>query len=215
MKHLLILSGGMDSAVLLAMLVNEGKDVTTLTFDYGAKHNEREYECVKRLAAHYKVQNVHVDLPFIGELFNSDLLKKGGGIPEGHYKDANMKRTVVPFRNGIMLSIATGYAESIGAKEVWFGAHAGDHAIYPDCRAVFVGAIREAIRLGTYEHLTLMAPFVLQTKREIGLMGKQLHVPFDKTYSCYNGREKHCGKCGTCTERKEALAGFDPTEYEE
>jgi 7-cyano-7-deazaguanine synthase len=215
MEHLLILSGGMDSAVLLAKLVDEGKKVVTLTFDYGAKHNEHEYKCVKQLASRYKVKNVRVDLPFIGDLFTSDLLKKGGAIPEGHYQDASMKRTVVPFRNGIMLSIATGYAESIGAKEVWFGAHAGDHAIYPDCRAVFVGAIREAIRLGTYEHIALMAPFVRQTKREIGLLGKQLRVPYEKTYSCYNGREKHCGKCGTCTERKEALAGFDPTEYEE
>jgi 7-cyano-7-deazaguanine synthase len=142
-------------------------------------------------------------------------LQSGGDIPEGHYEDLSMKRTVVPFRNGILLSIAAGYAESVGAEILAYGAHAGDHAIYPDCRKQFVDAMMVAVRVGTYITLTLQAPFVNMTKREVGLLGKDLGVDFSMTYSCYKGGEFHCGRCGTCTERKEALEGFDPTIYED
>ena len=139
-------------------------------------------------------------------------------IPEGHYADENMKSTVVPFRNGIMLSIACGIAESNGLKRVLIANHGGDHAIYPDCRSSFIRAMNEAMREGTYEHIEILAPYTEITKTDIARRGKQLHVDYAATWSCYKGGEKHCGKCGTCVERKEALrdAGIDdPTEYEE
>lgn len=213
-KTVLILSGGMDSTVLLAKLKQEGHDISTLTFNYGSKHNHRENIAAAEIARRYGVENRLIKMAFVNELFKSDLLQSGGDVPEGHYEDASMKRTVVPFRNGIMLSIATGFAESIEADAVYYGAHAGDHAIYPDCRDVFVAAMAEAMRLGTYANITLESPFANMTKRDIGLLGKELGVPFEKTWTCYVGGEKHCGRCGACTERREALAGFDPTNYE-
>jgi len=209
---ILIYSGGMDSTVLLYLYKSE--IIETLTFDYGSKHNQREAEFAKINSKVLKIKNTHISLDFIKKSFRSDLLKSGGEIPEGHYADLSMKRTVVPFRNGIMLSIATGYAESIGAESVLIANHFGDHAIYPDCRATFVQSMAEAMAYGTYENVKLLSPFVNMTKREIALMGNNIGVDFSKTYSCYKGGEKHCGKCGTCVERKEALLGFDPTEYE-
>jgi len=213
-KAVLILSGGMDSTVLLAKLKREGCDISTLTFNYGSKHNRRENMAAAEIAKLYGVENRLIKLAFVNELFKSDLLESGGAVPEGHYEDASMRRTVVPFRNGIMLSIATGFAESINADIVYYGAHAGDHAIYPDCRSVFVAAMAEAMRLGTYANVALESPFANMTKRDIGLLGKELGVPFEVTWTCYVGCEKHCGRCGACTERREALVGFDPTIYE-
>jgi len=213
MQTVVVLSGGMDSAVLLARYVKGGDSVCTISFNYGSKHNEREHQSAVALCEYYRVGNEYIRLPFIDNLFVSDLLKSGGDVPHGHYEDESMKRTVVPFRNTIMLSIAAGYAESVGAGTVAFGPHAGDHAIYPDCRPVFVGAMREVFRLGGYSHLHLEAPFLGMTKRQIALEGQKLAVPFDLTYSCYEGGDVHCGRCGTCVERKEALSGFDATEY--
>ena len=138
-------------------------------------------------------------------------------IPEGHYEDVSMKQTVVPFRNGIMLSIATGYAESQGAEMLVIAAHAGDHAIYPDCREDFMKAMGEAMRLGTYATIVLFRPFIRSTKADICDKGQQLGVDYSKTWSCYKGGVIHCGKCGTCVERREAfkVSGVpDPTEYE-
>lgn len=215
-KSVLILSGGMDSTVLLAQCAEDSStELYTLSFNYGSKHNARENAAAEAIAAAYGVKNTVIHLPFVEELFRSDLLKSGGDIPEGHYEDASMQRTVVPFRNGIMLSIAAGYAESIGAQRLLYGAHLGDHAIYPDCRAAFVAAMSEAAFYGTYTGLILEAPFVRErlTKRDIALRGKDLGVNFALTYSCYKGGEAHCGVCGTCVERKEALQGFDPTTY--
>lgn len=216
MKSVVILSGGMDSAVALAQTrtKHEPGEVVCLNFDYGSKHNERERESARQIAKYYGVELTEVSLPFVNQLFKSDLLKSGGDIPEGHYEHPSMIRTVVPFRNGIMLAIGAGYAESLGAKELVIGNHIGDHAIYPDCRQSFIHPMRAAICEGTYLEVNLLSPFVGNTKREIALNGKGLAVPFNLTYSCYNGREKHCGKCGTCSERKEALEGFDDTEYE-
>lgn len=218
-KVLVVLSGGMDSAVVLGVVrsVNEAKDVETITFNYGSKHNSRENEAAKKLAEHYGVKNTLVSLPFVNELFKSDLLQSGGDIPEGHYADPSMKKTVVPFRNGIMLSIAAGYAESIGAKMVLIGNHAGDHAIYPDCRSEFMNNFSAAIKAGTYAEVLLERPYENATKTDIARLGAHLGVPFALTYSCYKGGEKHCGKCGTCFERKEAFRDSgvaDPTEYE-
>ena len=149
--------------------------------------------------------------------FTSSLLIGGEDIPEGHYADENMKSTVVPFRNGIMLAIAAGMAESRGLKNVMMANHGGDHAIYPDCRPEFVDAMSAAISAGTYEGLKILAPYTNITKTDITVRGKQLGIDYAKTWSCYKGGEKHCGKCGTCVERREALAAAgitDTTEYE-
>ena len=219
MESVIILSGGMDSAVALAALIKgHGADsVTALTFNYGSKHNEREGRSAAALCTRYGVQHTTCPLDFVGQHFASDLLRTGGDIPEGHYADPSMKQTVVPFRNGIMLSIAVGYAESLGAGEVVIGAHAGDHPIYPDCRGEFLRAMGQAVQLGTYVGIRVRAPFSQLSKAEIAELGMRLGVPFELTYSCYKGGEGHCGKCGTCYERREAfqLAGIeDPTDYE-
>jgi 7-cyano-7-deazaguanine synthase len=158
-----------------------------------------------------------VPLAFIGEHFASDLLQRGGEIPEGHYADENMKRTVVPFRNGIMLAIAGGFAESVGAEGLVIAAHGGDHAIYPDCREDFMRAMGDALRLGTYAGIRLLRPFIAMNKGEIAATGARLGVDLGQTWSCYKGGAIHCGKCGTCVERREAFlqAGLaDPTTYE-
>ncbi len=215
-KAIVTFSGGLDSTTLLYWAANR-YDVSALTFDYGSKHNEREQSAAKQIAGRSGVPHVVIKLPFINEFFKSSLLKSGEAIPEGHYEDSSMRSTVVPFRNGIILSIAVGYAESIEAKNVLYAAHAGDHAIYPDCRPEFLKAISEAGHHGTYLGVEINDPFISMTKKEIVILGKELSVPFELTYSCYKGGKLHCGKCGTCVERKEAfkLAGIlDPTNYE-
>ncbi len=215
-KAIVTLSGGLDSSTLLHWAAKR-YDVRALTFDYGSKHNEREASAAKEIARRLNIPLSTIKLPFVNDLFKSDLLKSGGEIPEGHYEDLSMRSTVVPFRNGIMLSIAVGYAESFDAKTVLYAAHAGDHAIYPDCRPDFLKAMAEAGRLGTYLEVEVKDPFITMSKKEIVELGRELKVPFEFTYSCYKGGELHCGKCGSCVERKEAfqLAGIpDPTEYE-
>lgn len=215
-KAIVAFSGGLDSTTLLYWAVRR-YEVTALTFDYGSKHNEKEYAAAKAIAQKLGVQHLLVKLPFVNELFKSDLLRSGGAIPEGHYEDSSMRSTVVPFRNGIMLSIASGIAESLGAKTVLYAAHAGDHAIYPDCRPEFLRAMSEAARSGTYINVEISDPFVGMHKKDIVLVGNELHVPFGMTYSCYKGGDLHCGRCGTCMERREAfeLAGIpDPSEYQ-
>jgi 7-cyano-7-deazaguanine synthase len=215
-KVVIILSGGMDSGVLLATLAEEGeKEIHTLTFDYGSKHNKKEILCAQGLAKKYKCASANIiDLKFIGKKFKSDLLKTGGDIPEGHYEAENMKSTVVPFRNGIMLSIGAGFAESIGAEYIYYGAHAGDHHIYPDCRPEFADAMKSAIYNGTEKNICLETPFMNSNKRSIATLGKQLGFDFSITWTCYKAQAKHCGCCGSCNERREALEGFDTTEYE-
>ncbi|MBI3578926.1 MAG: 7-cyano-7-deazaguanine synthase QueC [Ignavibacteriales bacterium] len=215
-KAVVILSGGLDSTTLLYWAKRE-YNVSALTFDYGSKHNERERVASKKIAQRLNVPHTIIDLPFVDELFKSDLLRSGGAIPQGHYEDDSMRKTVVPFRNGIMLAIAVGYAESIEANIVLYGAHGGDHAIYPDCRPEFLKSMSEAGRAGTYRGVEIKDPFMNLKKKDIVALGMDLHVPFELTYSCYNGGEKHCGTCGTCVERREAfqLAGVvDPTVYE-
>lgn len=218
MKCVAVLSGGMDSTVAMAYVMSGGHQVlSALNFHYGSKHNDREQIAVKAISEHYRVPLMQVPLDFVANHFKSDLLKTGGDVPQGHYGDPSMKRTVVSFRNGIMLSLAAGFAESIGAKGILLGNHFGDHAIYPDCREIFVNAMRQAVELGTYEKIQLMSPFVKKTKTDVAKLGQELKVPFALTYSCYEGRENHCGKCGTCFERKEAFRDSkvtDPTIYE-
>ncbi len=213
MKGLLIYSGGLDSTTLLY----EYKDSIDLavTFDYGSKHNAKEIACAKENCQRLGIRHLIIPLGFIGQYFKSDLLQSGGEIPEGSYADENMKSTVVPFRNGIMLAVAAGLAESYSLDTVLLANHSGDHAIYPDCRPEFIDAFSAAVKAGTYEGIQVVSPYCNITKRDIALRGKALGLDYSLTYSCYKGGEKHCGKCGTCVERKEALAGFDPTVYED
>ena len=212
MKAVLVYSGGLDSTTLLY----EYRDSIALavSFDYGSKHNAREIAYAAENCKRLGVKHLVIPLGFIGQYFKSDLLLSGGEIPEGSYADDNMHSTVVPFRNGIMLAVAAGLAESYGLDTVMLANHSGDHAIYPDCRPEFVEAMDAAVQAGTYEGIRVVSPYCDITKRDIALRGKALGIDYSLTYSCYKGGEKHCGKCGTCTERKEALEGFDPTEYE-
>jgi len=213
MKNTIILySGGMDSTVALYQYATRIR--RAISFNYGSKHNKMEIQYAILNCTKLNIEHQIVDLDFNKLGFVSDLLKSGHEIPDGNYEDSNMKQTVVPFRNGIMLSIAAGIAESIGCNNILITNHGGDHAIYPDCTPEFINNINKAIQSGTYNQTSVLAPFTNITKREIALIGQQYQVPFDITYSCYKGNKLHCGTCGTCTERKEALNGFDPTTYE-
>lgn len=212
MKALLVYSGGLDSTTLLYQYHTEIQ--LAVTFHYGSKHNDREIEYAKENCKKFGIEQLIIPLDFIHQYFKSDLLKSGGAIPEGHYADDNMKQTIVPFRNGIMLSIAVGLAESRDLDTVLLANHFGDHTIYPDCRRSFIDSFAEAAREGTLNGIAVVSPYCDITKRDIALIGRSLEVDFSKTYSCYKGGEKHCGKCGTCIERKEALEGFDTTIYE-
>jgi 7-cyano-7-deazaguanine synthase len=208
---LILYSGGLDSTVLLYQY-NKVIDMAVM-FDYGSKHNEREQKYAIRNLEKFNMDYKIIKLDFINELFKSDLLKSGGKIPEGHYEDDIMKSTVVPFRNGIMLSIAAGLAESNNIQEVLIANHSGDYAVYPDCRPIFISSMSSAMSSGTNKSIYIKAPYLSLNKKDIALIGKGLEVDFNDTYSCYNGGEIHCGKCGACTERKEALQGFDKTKY--
>ncbi|TXH14373.1 MAG: 7-cyano-7-deazaguanine synthase [Hyphomicrobiaceae bacterium] len=207
-----IVSGGMDSVVMLKRFAPSLACV--MYFNYGSNHAQKESYFSRLHAEEHKLAWLEIDLGFIKQHFSSALLQGSEAIPDGHYQDEIMKKTVVPFRNGIMLSIAAGFAESIGASAVMIGSHFGDHAIYPDCRADFITPMRAAVKAGTYANIEVEAPFASFVKRDIGMLGKQLGVDFTQSWSCYKNGEHHCGTCGTCVERKEALQGFDPTYYE-
>ena len=211
----IILSGGMDSVTLL--YDKKEKIALAVTFDYGSNHASREIECAKYHCEQLGIEHLVINLDFMHKYFKSSLLEGADAIPEGHYADENMKSTVVPFRNGIMLSIACGIAESRGLHSVMIANHGGDHAIYPDCRASFISSMSEAMAYGTYEHVRVNAPYTYITKSDIAKIGAGLGIDYTKTWSCYKGGERHCGKCGTCVERKEAFrdAGIeDMTDYE-
>lgn len=212
---IIILSGGMDSVTLLHY--RKERIALAVSFDYGSNHNAREIECAAEQCRMLGIEHLVIPLSFMGEYFKSSLLSGADDIPEGHYADANMKSTVVPFRNGIMLAVACGLAESRGLRHVMMANHGGDHAVYPDCRPGFVKAMDNAMREGTYEGVTLEADFTDITKADIARLGARLGVDYSKTYSCYKGGERHCGRCGTCVERREAFAEAgidDPTIYE-
>ncbi|PAW66498.1 MAG: 7-cyano-7-deazaguanine synthase QueC [Opitutia bacterium Tous-C1TDCM] len=216
MQVVVLCSGGMDSVTALHWARREHDVAVALSFDYGAKHNHREIPCAAAHARDLGIRHETIALDFVDRLFASDLLRSGGDIPEGHYEAANMKQTVVPFRNAIMLSIACGLAESTGATGLVIAAHGGDHAIYPDCREDFMQAFGDAMRLGTYAGVQLLRPFISLSKAEIAAAGAELGVDFARTWSCYKGGDVHCGRCGTCVERREAFlrAGLaDPTVY--
>lgn len=200
----LVYSGGMDSTTLLHQ--QKERIALAVSFDYGSNHNAREIECARWQCEQLNIEHLVIPLAFMGQYFKSSLLSGADAIPEGHYEDENMKSTVVPFRNGIMLAVACGLAESRDLKYVMMANHGGDHAIYPDCRPGFVSAMSNAMREGTYEGIEILAPFTNISKNEIAVIGKELGVDYTHTYSCYKGGEKPCGKCGTCVERREALA---------
>ncbi len=212
---IMVLSGGMDSTTMLHEYA--GRIAVAVTFDYGSNHNAREIECARYNCRALGIELVEVKMDFIGRLFSSSLLSGAEAIPEGDYDDENMRSTVVPFRNGIMLAAAAGLAESRGLHKVMMANHAGDHAIYPDCRPGFVEAMSRAISEGTYDHIEIEAPYTHLTKAEIAARGAALGVDYSHTYSCYKGGERHCGRCGTCRERRQAMAEAglqDPTDYE-
>ncbi len=212
MKAVLVYSGGLDSTTLL---YDYRADIAlAVSFDYGSRHNAREIAFAREHCRELGIPHLVIPLDFIGRYFRSSLLLSGDSIPEGSYAEENMRSTVVPFRNGIMLAIAAGLAESRDLDTVLIANHSGDHAIYPDCRPAFIDAFDAATAAGTYNGVRIVSPYCRLTKREIALRGQALGVDFARTYSCYKGGEKHCGRCGTCQERKEALAGFDPTPYE-
>lgn len=215
-KVIVLLSGGMDSVTVLYQALQSYEVVGTITFDYGSKHNHKEIPFARYHSEKLGIPHRVADATFLSDLLDSALMKGDEPIPDGHYEEQVMKKTVVPFRNAIMLSIACGYGESIGATGVVIAAHSGDHAIYPDCRNEFMEAMGTAMRLGTYANVELISPFVNVDKTEIARIGAALNVDYKNTWSCYKGRDIHCGTCGTCVERKEAftLAGIeDPTEY--
>ena len=216
MNVVVLCSGGMDSVTALHWARREHVVTAAVSFDYGAKHNHREIPFAAEHASQLGVRHEVIALDFVNRLFASDLLRSGGTVPDGHYEAANMKQTVVPFRNAIMLSIAAGFAESVSAGAVVIAAHGGDHAIYPDCREDFMRAMGEAMRLGTYAGVQLLRPFIALDKGRIAAAGVALGVDFARTWSCYKGGAIHCGTCGTCVERREAFqqAGLpDPTTY--
>lgn len=217
----LILSGGLDSTVLGYRLRADGCRLTMLSFDYGQRHR-RELEFARRTAV--RLAGVHrvVDLSAIaGLLAGSSLTDSSVEVPDGHYTDASMAATVVPNRNAIMLDVAVAQAVALKADAVAFGAHAGDHPVYPDCRPRFVEVYRQMVKVANqgflHPRFVLLAPFMRLSKADIVRVGAELKVPFAETWSCYRGGDRHCGTCGTCVERREAfqLAGLaDPTVYE-
>ena len=217
MRAIVALSGGMDSATVLAEALSQERQCDAVSFYYASKHNAFENEKARELARCYGVSFRIINIARIMDDFSSNLLMNGGEIPEGHYEEESMKATIVPCRNMIFASILAGLAESIGAKEVWLGIHAGDHAIYPDCRPEFFYAMADAVLRATDEKVTLMAPFLYGTKTDILRRGMILKVPYTLTRTCYKNQEIACGKCGSCQERLEAFKNIgrnDVIQYE-
>jgi len=202
---LLSLSGGLDSATLLADLLSQGKEVKCVGFTYGSKHNTYENTAAERITTHYKIPFMLLDLTSTMKNFESDLLKTGGEIPEEHYSDLFMSRTVVPGRNMIMISILAGLAWSKKANFVALGIHRGDHAIYPDCKPEFFNAMAGAVYQGTDKKIELKAPYLFMTKIDIVRRGLKLNVPYELTRTCYKDQQIPCGKCSACVERAEAF----------
>lgn len=220
MKKIVVsLSGGVDSAVTLALALKSCRyECQAVSFYYGSKHNRYENFAAELIAMFYNVPLQTISLESVMKDFRSNLMMSGGDIPEGHYEDDNMSKTVVPARNIIFISILSGLAQSIGAEEVWIGIHGGDHALYPDCRPEFYGNMKYAILSGTDEKIDLKAPFLWQDKTYIVRTGIELGVPFDLTRTCYKDQAIACGKCGSCVERLEAFSKngiTDPIKYED
>ena len=213
---LLVLSGGLDSTTMLYEY--HERIALAISFHYGSNHNDKELAFAKMHCERLGIPHIIIPLNFIKEYFHSSLLEGADAIPEGNYDEENMKSTVVPFRNGIMLAVAAGMAENNHLQYIMLANHAGDHTIYPDCRPDFVDAMNKAVNAGTWNGVQLLTPYTMLTKADIAAHGKALGIDYSETWSCYKGGEHHCGVCGTCRERIEALqlAGIeDKTVYEE
>lgn len=212
-----IYSGGMDSFTLLHLARARGYQVHALSFDYGQRH-VRELECAGKVCDDAGIPHKIIDIRALGAVMAGSALTSDVDVPEGHYEEDSMKATVVPNRNMILLSLATGYAVTAGASAVWYGAHGGDHAIYPDCRPAFVEKMDAVCRVANYESVGIEAPFMAMDKSEILAEGLKLGLDYSQSWTCYNGRDKACGRCGSCVERLEAFAAHglvDPLPYED
>ncbi|MYL25862.1 MULTISPECIES: 7-cyano-7-deazaguanine synthase QueC [Halomonadaceae] len=216
-RIVVIYSGGMDSYTLLHRALAEGWHVHALSFDYGQRH-ARELDCARAVTRELGIDHEVVDITSIQGLLAGSALTDSEPVPEGHYEEATMKATVVPNRNMILLSLAIGHAVSRGAEAVWYGAHGGDHAIYPDCRPEFIEQMDRVARVANYEAVRVEAPFMHLTKGQILGEGLAMDLDYSRTWTCYNGRTRACGRCGACTERLEAFAAHgvtDPLPYED
>lgn len=219
MKTIVICSGGLDSVSLAHMVARERELTRLVSFDYGQRHRkELDYAglCARRLNVPHDI----IDLRAIGAGLTGSALTDEIDVPDGHYAEESMRITVVPNRNAIMLTVAFGVAAARGDQAVATAVHGGDHFIYPDCRPAFTESFEamQKLALDGYADVSLYTPFVHRTKADIVTVGAQHDTPFALTWSCYKGGEHHCGRCGTCVERREAfdLAGVaDPTSYED
>lgn len=218
MKNIIILSGGLDSTTLLYDLRKQGNEIKALSFNYGQRH-KKELSHASLICEKIGVEHRIVDLSTIAPLFgDSSQTNPAVEVPEGHYAAENMKLTVVPNRNMIMLSIAAAWAMATKADSIAYAAHAGDHAIYPDCRPEFVSALEVALCLADWHMVRVDRPYVNYSKAWIAKRASTLGVPIELTWSCYKGENVHCGRCGTCVERILAFeeAGVvDATRYQE
>ena len=215
-KVVVIFSGGMDSFTVLNLAVKQGLEVFALSFNYGQRH-KKELDYASLACKTLRVQHKIVDISAINQLIGGSSLTSDIDVSEGHYEEESMKSTVVPNRNMILLSMAVGYAVSINANKVYYGAHSGDHAIYPDCRPEFVHKMNDVCAIANYEAVEIVTPFLDVSKTAILTAGLVMGLDYNQTWTCYNGREKACGKCGACQERLEAFSEngvSDPLEYE-
>jgi 7-cyano-7-deazaguanine synthase len=215
-KVVVIFSGGMDSFTVLNLAVKQGLEVFALSFDYGQRH-KKELDYAARACQALDVHHKIVDISAINQLIGGSSLTSDIDVAEGHYEEDSMKSTVVPNRNMILLSMAVGYAVSMDANKVHYGAHSGDHAIYPDCRPEFVHKMNDVCAIANYEAVEIVTPYLNVSKTAILTAGLEMGLDYNLTWTCYNGREKACGKCGACQERLEAFTEngvSDPLEYE-
>ncbi|MFQ3249991.1 MAG: 7-cyano-7-deazaguanine synthase [Glaciecola sp.] len=216
-KVVVIYSGGMDSFTVLNKAMQQGYDVHAVSFNYGQRHS-KELLFAKRVCEQHNIEHKIVDISSINQLIGGSALTDDIEVPEGGYEEESMKTTVVPNRNMIMLSMAVGYAVSIEAEAVYFGAHSGDHAIYPDCRTEFVDAMNAVCKIANYQSVEIRAPYLAASKIDILREGLAMGLDYDDTWTCYKGQEQACGRCGACQERLEAFAennATDPIRYQD
>ena len=211
-----VFSGGMDSDTVLHKALKDGLKVFAVSFNYGQRHS-KELVAASNVCKALNISHKVVDISAINQLIAGSSLTSDIDVPEGHYEQPSMQQTVVPNRNMILLSLAVGYAVSIEASKVYYGAHSGDHAIYPDCRPEFVDKMNAVCAIANYESVEIVTPYLHNSKIEILADGLAMGLSYENTWTCYNGRALACGKCGACQERLEAFAEnkvADPLDYE-